>query len=980
MLAARFNSVPLGKQIAAICVFGSLLAVALVSTVDGVLINQHLRAELDMKATLYARQLRQQLAPVVAFDDAVTAREILESLALDPDVAGLAAYSAGGEVIEGVGLYPQHLSAGQIPAKGGKATIVVIGDVSSPEGISGQLYVSLSKARIHQSMISTMWSASCTAAVALLMALALVGPIAKRITGRLSRLVEVAACIARGDFTHPVIEHGSRDEIGVLASAVNTMSTDLRRMFAEVDHLHEARHARDLAEHAKLERMVTERTATLRESQAQTERLAERFALAADAAGIGVWELDWLSNVLLWDEQMYRLYGLAPTESTQPYSLWADSLHAEDRERTEQEFAAAVSGTQKFDAEFRIVLPNQEVRYIKAHAKVQRDAAGLAVRMAGVNFDITSRKSAENALQQSERNFHSLFDFAPSGMALTDLQTGQFLQVNDAFVEPTGFTRQELLGMTLGDLRPERARAALESLTSENRRGPLESEQVNKNGASYAVLISSLRLREVSGREVKWSIVQDISQRKAMESKLVDAAQHDKLTGLANRATFMEKLDKAVLRVRAGQQPLFAVLFLDFDRFKLVNDTLGHDAGDELLRQISRRLQRELRASDTLADTETGNVVSRFGGDEFLLLINDLKLTSDAMRIADRLLGALAPRYEILGSEVHSTASIGIVTSEEAYGSAEDVVRDADVAMYEAKRAGRACSVLFSHAMQTRLTRHVSIETNLRRAIGTEEIFLVYQPIVELATGKLVSTEALVRWNHPTLGVISPGEFVPIAEETNLIVALGQWVQRTACQAMAAWRREDPLRAPKTISVNVSRAELALGPRLLEQIQGTLAEFQLPAGCLQLEVTEREMMRNPEAFHQLMHDLQGMGVRMAMDDFGTGTSSLGYLRSYPFDTIKIDGSFMRDLTRSGDVLAVVHATINLVENLGMASLAECVEEPAQVAILQSLGCRYAQGYFFSAPVGAELLLDAVNGRTGMSAETTLRTVSSASGG
>jgi predicted signal transduction protein with EAL and GGDEF domain len=374
-------------------------------------------------------------------------------------------------------------------------------------------------------------------------------------------------------------------------------------------------------------------------------------------------------------------------------------------------------------------------------------------------------------------------------------------------------------------------------------------------------------------------------------------------------------------------------------------------------------LQRELRASDATACNDTGNVVSRFGGDEFLLLINDLQAARDATKIAERLLNALAPAYVILGSDVHSSASIGIVTSHQGETSAEEVVRNADVAMYEAKHAGRACSVVFNETMHEQLTRHVMIETSLRRAIGTDELYLVYQPIVELSTGQMVSAEALVRWNHPVLGAITPAEFIPVAEESGLIVALGKWVQREACQALAAWRAQDPERAPRTISVNVSRAELALGGKLLDQLQTMLEQVGLPAQCLQLEVTEREVMRNPEMFHELMHDLQGLGIKIAMDDFGTGTSSLGLLRSYPFNTIKIDQSFVKDLTTSRDVLAVIHATINLVENLGMASLAEGVEEPAQVAILQSLGCRYAQGYLFSRPMASELLLDAIAGRT-----------------
>ena len=437
----------------------------------------------------------------------------------------------------------------------------------------------------------------------------------------------------------------------------------------------------------------------------------------------------------------------------------------------------------------------------------------------------------------------------------------------------------------------------------------------------------------------------------------LEAAWRDRLTGLANRALFMRRLQQAVVRVQAGTQPLFAVLFLDFDRFKLINDTLGHEAGDQLLRQIAQRLQCALRAADTRFDAEAGNLVGRFGGDEFLILINNLSAATDAPGIAERLLNVLAPAYNVLGAEVHSTASIGIVVSDARTASAEHVLRNADVAMYEAKRAGRACSVVFNEAMHTRLARHASIETSLRRAIGTDEITLVYQPIIDLDSGALVSAEALVRWAHPGLGLISPGEFIPIAEDAGLIVPLGAWVLQEACLAMAEWRRQAPRRAPASVSVNLSRAELALGDTLLERVRRCLETAGLPGACLQLEVTEREVMRNPEAALAMFHELHRLGVKLAMDDFGTGTSSLAFLRDFPFDSVKIDRGFLKDLISSTAVLAVVHATITLVENLGMTTVAEGVEESSQVAVLQSLGCRYAQGYLFSPPVPAGQLLD-----------------------
>jgi diguanylate cyclase (GGDEF)-like protein/PAS domain S-box-containing protein len=455
-----------------------------------------------------------------------------------------------------------------------------------------------------------------------------------------------------------------------------------------------------------------------------------------------------------------------------------------------------------------------------------------------------------------------------------------------------------------------------------------------------------------------------VLDRKGFEERLSNLAQYDALTSLPNRITFTERLHNAVERVRARQQLMYAVLFVDFDRFKRINDTLGHDAGDELLRQIAERLKGALRASDMICEDPEANLVARFGGDEFLILLNDLHTAKDAERIAERLLNILIPAYSIFGNEVRSTASVGIVTSDQGHASAEEVVRNADVAMYEAKRAGRACTVVFSEAMHTSITRHVAIETSLRRAIDTAELYVLYQPIVELDTGRMVSAEALVRWNHPTLGPIAPSEFIPIAEESDLILALGKWVLMAACKMLATMRQNDPTRAPDTVSVNVSRAEVALGKRLVERVQETLASTGLPPQCLKLEVTEREVMRNPEAALEAFRELHFLGVLLAMDDFGTGTSSLALLRDYPFDVIKIDRSFLKDLTTNRDVMAVVHATIHLVDNLGMLSLAEGVEEPAQVAVLQSLGCHHAQGYYFSRPVTADRLASALESSAG----------------
>jgi diguanylate cyclase (GGDEF)-like protein/PAS domain S-box-containing protein len=674
----------------------------------------------------------------------------------------------------------------------------------------------------------------------------------------------------------------------------------------------------------------------------------ERFTTVIEGTGVGLWESVIGENQIYLSDGWSQMLGLV-RDSRLPMQVdeWRNLVHPDDIGNVDRVIAecSATSG-HVFQLDYRLRHVGGHWIWVVSRGTVnERAADGRALRAVGTQSDITSRKMAEFAMKESERKFRSLFERLPVGIALADYRSKRFLQVNDAFLKPGGFSREEVLQMDYDQLAVRTDGGSLNQPT-----GQREREFRRKDGSRYPVLISGVRMTDSSGRDVVWSVVQDISHSKIVERELAIAARSDRLTGLANRTLFMERLQESVERVRSKAQTMFAVLFLDFDRFKVVNDAMGHQAGDELLVLIAERLRNALRSSDTNPAAESRNQIARFGGDEFLVLINDVECADDAAHIADRLLTALSNPYSIQGREVHSTASIGIVTSEQSMEGAETIIRNADVAMYEAKRAGRACSVFFNDAMHTRLSRNLMIETSLRQALGTDQLTLVYQAIVELDTGKRSSVEALLRWNHPTLGPVSPSEFVPVAEESGLIAQLGEWVMRESCAALARWQALDPQKAPRVVSVNVSRAELAQGPRLLKSIRAALDASGLTPDCLQLEVTEREVMRDPAASLALMNQLRQVGVRLAMDDFGTGTSSLGCLRDYPFDVIKIDRSFVSGLAAGPDTLAVIHATITLVENLGKCSVAEGVETAEQLAILQSLGCHYAQGYFLGYPL------------------------------
>jgi diguanylate cyclase (GGDEF)-like protein/PAS domain S-box-containing protein len=678
------------------------------------------------------------------------------------------------------------------------------------------------------------------------------------------------------------------------------------------------------------------------------ERHQERLAAVVEGTGVGIWDADLAGGVVYLSDSWLRLAG---RDVAAGHGLsaedWMDIIHPDDRERVLAFMRAGMlTGDSVFQVDHRIRHADGRWIWVASMSRIiQCNAAGEPSALVGTHVDITARKAAEVALAQSEAKFRSLFERSPVGIALSDYSTQRFLQVNEALRQPSGYSAEELLQLSYGQLVQRSDHGPLDQPI-----GLREREIRRKDGTSYSVLISGIRMTDDLGRDVVWTIVQDISQRKAAEQQLAAAAMRDRLTGLANRAFFMEQLQLAVNRVRDGTQQLFAVLFLDFDRFKVINDAMGHHAGDQLLVQIAGRLRKSLRGSDAGRGLDSRNLVARFGGDEFLVLVNDLERPEDAAGIANRLSQALSHAYSIQGRDVHSSASIGIVTSDTCKDGPDAIVRNADVAMYEAKRAGRACAVTFSESMHTRLSRHLLLETGLRKAIGTNELSLVYQPIIELGTGRRTSVEALVRWHHPVLGQVSPVEFVPMAEESDLIVLMGRWVMREACAALARWQQLDPDGAPRMVSVNVSRAELALGDRLLETIREALAAAGLSPQSLQLEVTEREVARDPKGSLALMHQLREMGVRLAMDDFGTGTSSLGYLREYPFDVIKIDRSFVNDLSAGPDTLAVIHATITLVENLGKCSVAEGIETPEQLAILQSLGCQYAQGYLLGRPM------------------------------
>jgi diguanylate cyclase (GGDEF)-like protein len=417
------------------------------------------------------------------------------------------------------------------------------------------------------------------------------------------------------------------------------------------------------------------------------------------------------------------------------------------------------------------------------------------------------------------------------------------------------------------------------------------------------------------------------------------AAFHDSLTGLPNRAMFTELLKAEIESSSRSTDHTFAVLFLDLDRFKNINDSLGHTHGDLLLVAFAERLERTLRPVDTLA---------RFGGDEFAILLSGMTDATDAVRVAQRIQDELSQPFVLDKNSAFATASIGIAFSSSGYDRPDDILRDADIAMYRAKENGKARYEVFDHGMHARAVSRLQLESDLRQAIENKEFCVYYQPIVSLQTGRLAGFEALVRWNHPRRGLVSPADFIPVAEETGLIVPIGQWVLNEACAHVRQWQIDSPSHRSLSLSVNLSARQVAQ-PDLLDRIKAALETSKLNPHCLKLEITESVVMENAEAAALMFKQLRSLGVQLSIDDFGTGYSSLSYLHRFPLNYLKIDRSFVTRLTTDNDN-AIVRTISTLARNLGMEVIAEGIETEEQYQQLKMLGCEYGQGFLFSRPV------------------------------
>ena len=559
-----------------------------------------------------------------------------------------------------------------------------------------------------------------------------------------------------------------------------------------------------------------------------------------------------------------------------------------------------------------------------------------------------AHKKAQEALRESEERYALAARGANDGLWDWNLVTSA-MYFSPRWKAMLGFRESEIedrLEEWIGRIHDADRERVKEEIAAHQRglTPHFESEHrlLHKDGGFRWMLSRGLAVHDPTGKALRMAGSQtDITERKVS----------DPLTGLPNRLLFIDRLGRLIKHSRRRKDHLFAVLFLDLDGFKMINDSLGHLIGDQLLVGVAMRLEKCLRSSDTVARLGETFTVARLGGDEFTILLDDIKDAADANRAAERLMKALAPAFVLAGKEVFTSISIGIALSNSAYEEPEDMLRDADTAMYRAKSLGKARYEVFDADMRASVMARLQLETDLRRALERNEFRNFYQPIVSLESGRIVGFEALLRWQHATRGMISPEEFIFVAEETGLIRELGWWSLREACRQMSQWRARSKSYLDLTISVNLSAKQL-LQPHLVEEMEKLLREIGLPPEALKLEITESAVMADPAAAAETLQAIKSLGIRLAIDDFGTGYSSLSYLHRFPLDTLKIDRSFISG-GGEGDTMEIARTIMPMAKNLRLEVVAEGVETLEQVKLLKKLQCKYAQGYYFSKPLAPE---------------------------
>ena len=697
----------------------------------------------------------------------------------------------------------------------------------------------------------------------------------------------------------------------------------------------------------RVEEVLSENQRLRTQFQELTEREA-RFRQIAENVREVFFVISAKTDEILYISPTYeKVWGRSCQSLYEDPQSWLFAIHPEDSFKALATIETQFRTGDDFEEEYRIIRPDESICWVRVRAFPVRDVMGKVNRFVGIAEDITNRREAEEALRKSEEQFRLTFEMAPIGMAISSLKS-KFQRVNQALCDALGYTQEELLGVSFAEIsHPEdwETHRNLEQLLIQGKETDFQIEKrfIAKDGRIVDTLLKVLVVLDGDGQPLHFNNqIVDITDRKSMEKQLLHDALHDALTGLPNRALFMDRLEQQLKRSQNNDSYLFAVLFLDLDRFKVVNDSVGHLIGDKLLIEIARRLEKSIAPTDTVA---------RLGGDEFTILLENISNKSEATLVAESIYQTLSFPFSIEGYELFSTASIGIALSSVGYENPEDILRDADLTMYSAKEQGKARYEVFDNSLRDRALQRLEVETDLRRALERNEFEVYYQPITSLKLGILSGFEALVRWNHPTKGRIQPGDFIPICEETGLILPLSNWLLKEACQTTRNWQLKYPEHPAIRMSVNLS-AQQFCESHLINEVEKVLKETGLSGEFLKLEITEGTLIDNIDVVTDIILHLRKKQIQFSIDDFGTGYSSLSYLHRFPVDTIKIDRSFVSQM-QAEENSAIVKAIVTLAHMLDMDVIAEGIETTAQLAQLRLLQCEYGQGFFFSKPLNKD---------------------------
>jgi len=682
------------------------------------------------------------------------------------------------------------------------------------------------------------------------------------------------------------------------------------------------------------------------ESRQADERLHEtneKLDALIQASPQGIVAVDCDGNVTLWNRAAEEIFGWSAEEVLgKPYPAVPQERANEHRKLRE----LVLQGKRITDVELRRRRKDGTPIDVSLSAAPTCDGAGTPFGVISIISDISARKRDEQELVLLKRAMESSIN----GITITDAThpDNPIIYVNPAFERITGYGADEVLGKNPRFLRgDDRDQAELKKLSlafREEREGCFVLRNYRKDGTPFWNELFIAPVRDRDGRVTNYiGVMNDITEHRRYEEQLVYQATHDPLTGLPNRNLLQDRLGQALALEAFRRRNPICVMFLDLDNFKKVNDTLGHTVGDMLLKAVANRLKNCLRGGDTVA---------RLGGDEYIIVLPNVREMHDVITVAKKMINVFAAPLLLMGNEIYVTASIGIALFPTDGETVDALLKNADAAMYHAKEQGKNNYQFYSAEMNTRVFERLSLETSLHRAVKNKEFTLHYQPRVDLRSGQICGVEALVRWNHPEMGLVSPAKFIPLAEETGLIVPMGEWVLRTACAQNKAWQDAGfpPLRMAVNLSARQFRQE-----NLIEMVEEILLETGLAPQWLELELTESLVMQEAEKSAAILRELTDRGIEVAIDDFGTGYSSLSYLKRFPIANLKIDQAFIRDMTRDPDDATLVKTIITMAHGLGMKTIAEGVELAEQIEFLCRHQCEEMQGYYFSRPVAAEEL-------------------------